>query len=238
VGLKRSGLAFGRLDVRGGGPGLSVLLHMRTTVDAAVHTIVVSHLQLRKVVPKHPIVCVVAVVVGRSALLRRLANAIKLFRLRRAKVLPLRPRLARPLLVAVDRVAISIVLVWLAVAVQLLGEVGDPARDRLLRLLEALLNVLADFGQVIWIQSAKLCSQQERERTIEEAVLAVGFVRSLTGLLPALALAGTAALALVVFCELSCVYLVLFKLRTLRPRRLWRRGFFSFEVGVRHACHN
>jgi len=90
-------------------------------------------------------------VVGRSALFRRLANAIELFRLRRAKVLPLRLRLSRPLLVAMDGVAISIVLVWLAVAVQLLGEIGNPACDRLLRLLEALLDVLTDFGQVVYI---------------------------------------------------------------------------------------
>lgn len=201
-----------------------------------MHTIVVPHFQLREVVPKNPVVCVIAIVVGRSALFCRLANAIELFRLRRAKVLPLRPRLSRPLLVAMDRVAISIVLVGLAVAIQLLREVGDPARDRLLSLLEALLNVLADLGQVVCFQSAKLCSQYEKERTVEEAVLAVGFIRPLTGLLPALALAGMAALALIVFCELSCIDFVLFKLRTLRPRGLWRRCFFSFEVGVRHAC--
>ena len=149
--MKRSGLAFGRLDVRGGGPGTSVLIHVPTTATTAVHTIVVPHFQLREVVAKHSVVCVIAIVVGRSALFRRLANAIELFRLRRAKVLPLRLRLSRPLLVAMDGVAISIVLVWLAVAVQLLGEIGNPACDRLLRLLEALLDVLTDFGQVVYI---------------------------------------------------------------------------------------
>jgi hypothetical protein len=38
-------------------------------VRVAIDTIVVSHLQLRKVVPEHAVVCIIAVVVGRPALL-------------------------------------------------------------------------------------------------------------------------------------------------------------------------
>lgn len=48
-----------------------------------------------------------------------------------------------------DWVTVAVVLVGLGVAVELLGEVGDPARDLLLRLLEALLDVLANLGQLI-----------------------------------------------------------------------------------------
>jgi|TARA_R110002003_G_scaffold814_5_gene21558 hypothetical protein len=44
----------------------------------------------------------------------------------------------------VNGVAVPVVLVGLAV--ELLGEVADPAGDRLLRLLEALLEGLADLG--------------------------------------------------------------------------------------------
>lgn len=53
----------------------------------AIHTIVIPHLQLRKVIAQHAIVCVVAVVIGRPSLLSRLADAVHLIRLRRAIVL-------------------------------------------------------------------------------------------------------------------------------------------------------
>jgi hypothetical protein len=38
-------------------------------VHVEVHTFIVFHLQLGEVVPKHSVVCVVAIVVGRPALL-------------------------------------------------------------------------------------------------------------------------------------------------------------------------
>lgn len=72
----------------------------------------------------------------------------------------------------VDWVAITVVVVGLGVAVELLGKVGDPAGDLLLRLLEALLDVLTDLGQIVYavselylghetscIPSKKLCSR-------------------------------------------------------------------------------
>jgi hypothetical protein len=43
-----------------------------------VATLVVPKLQLRKVVPKYPVIGIVAVVVGRSALLSGLADAVQL----------------------------------------------------------------------------------------------------------------------------------------------------------------
>ena len=138
----------------------------------ATHTLVVPHLELRKIVPKHPVVGIVAVVVGRAALFSRLANAVQLLGLRRTKVLALLRRLPGPQLIMVDGISVSVVLVGLAVTVKLLGEVGDPARDRLLRLLEALLDVFADLGEVIYatlalpdnvlvagVPSKKLCSR-------------------------------------------------------------------------------
>jgi hypothetical protein len=92
------------------------------------------------------------------------------------------------------RVAVSVVLVRLAVTVKLLGEVGDPACDCLLRLLEALLNVLADLRQVVCSELVVTCGDCRTGRTIEEAVLSVGFVGPLPRLLPPLAMA-TLALA-------------------------------------------
>jgi hypothetical protein len=138
------------------------------------------------------------------------------------------------------RVAVSVVLVRLAVTVKLLGEVGDPACDCLLRLLEALLNVLADLRQVVCSELVVTCGDCRTGRTIEEAVLSVGFVGPLPRLLPPLAMATLAlargtALALVVFCKLSRVYLVLLELGPLWSWRLRRGRLFCLEVGVRHA---
>lgn len=67
-----------------------------------------------------------------------------LIRLRGAKVLSLLwgRGSARVLGVAVP-------IVFFHFAVELLGEVADPFGDCLLRLLETLLNVLADLGEVV-----------------------------------------------------------------------------------------
>jgi hypothetical protein len=64
-------------------------------------------------------------------------------------------------LVTVDGIAVSVIFVGLAIAVELLGEVGDPAGDCLLCLLEALLNVLADLGEVV---CAELVSQSWKKQ--------------------------------------------------------------------------
>jgi hypothetical protein len=141
----------------------------------------------------------------------------------------------------VDWVAVAIVLVGLAIAVELLGEVGNPARNCLLCLLETLLNVLANLWKVIYNILATFTTSMEYQRTIEEAMLSVWLVRPLSPLLPllfALTLSRLATtLALVVFSQLSRIYLVLLELAALRPRWLWWRCLFSFEVGVRHACY-
>jgi len=194
-------------------------------------TLIVVHLELGKVVPKHAVVGVVAVVVGGSARLGRLADAVQLVRLRGPKVLALlQRRLTGPWVGH----GIAVLVVVIGLAVQLLGEVCDPARDRLLRLLEALLDILADLGQVV----------------VEEAVLAVGLAGALGGLLlpPLVAVGPIAALSLrvcpgalglVVLGELTGVYLVLLELAAglRRPWGLWRGrlGVFGLEVGVRHA---
>lgn len=106
-------------------------------------TVVVSQLELGKVVANHPVVGVVAAVVCRPSLLSRPANALHLIRLGRAKVLSWRgPGAARVLWVAV-------LVVLVDFAIELLGEVADPLGHRLLCLLEALLDVLADLWEVI-----------------------------------------------------------------------------------------
>jgi hypothetical protein len=198
-----------------------------------MHTLIVSHLELSKVVPKHPIVCVVAVVVGRAALFSGLADSVQLLRLRRAKVLSLRGRL--PLLVVADWVAIAVVLVRLAV--ELLCQIRDPARHCLLRLLEPLFESLANLREFVCPSSAWLYDTRECRHTIEEAMLAFGLSGPLAWLLPPLlALRTCAALILVVFGQLSRVYLVLLELGALRSRWLRRGSLFGLEVGVRHAC--
>jgi hypothetical protein len=146
-----------------------------------------------------------------------------------------------PLLLVVDWVAVAVVLVGLAIAVKLLGKVGNPARNCFLCLLETLLNVLANLWKIIYNVLATITTSDEVKRTIKETMLAIWFIRPLSLMLPllfALALSrlGT-SLALVVFSQLPRVYFVLFELAALRPRWLWGRCLFGFEVGVRHACH-
>jgi hypothetical protein len=68
-------------------------------------------------------------------------------------------------------------------------------------------------------------------------MLAFGLSGPLAWLLPPLlALCTSAALILVVFGQLSRVYLVLLELGALWSRWLRRGSLFGFEVGVRHAC--
>ena len=51
---------------------------------------------------------------------------------------------------------VSISIVFVGLAIKLLGKVRNPLVDGLLRLLEALLNVLADLGEVVCEKLAPL----------------------------------------------------------------------------------
>lgn len=74
-------------------------------------------------------------------------------------------------------------------------------------------------------------------RTIKKAVLPLRLAGPLPGTLLTRTLASWTTLALVVLGQLSRVDFVLLQLTPrLRARWLGWRGFFSLEVGVRHAC--
>jgi hypothetical protein len=219
VGLNRSGFACGRLDDRGGSPVPSQWLQYILDVP---HTLVVSHLQLRKVVADDSVVGVIPVVVRRPPLLGRLADAVHLVRLRGAEVLAL----GWPSPTLILRIAVLVVLVNLS-AVQLLGEVVDPAGNRLLRLLEALLNVLADLGKLVCVMLATVAVVVMCGSTIEEAVLSLRLTRSRSSRLPLATRLRTALAVVVLRLELAA---------GLRARWLRRGRVLGLEVWVRHAC--
>jgi hypothetical protein len=118
-------------------------------------------------------------VIRRPPLLGRLADAVHLVRLRGAEVLAL----GWPSPTLVLRVAVLVVLVDLS-AVQLLGEVVNPAGNRLLRLLEALLDVLADLGKLVYAMLAVVVEVVMCGSTVEEAVLSLSFTRPRSSRLP------------------------------------------------------
>ena len=85
--------------------------------------------------------------VTRAALLGRLADPVDLVRLRGAVVLATVRRLSM-FSFAAYRVAVLIVI--LRLAVELFLKAGDPLVDRLLCLLETLLDVLTDLWEIIY----------------------------------------------------------------------------------------
>jgi hypothetical protein len=170
-------------------------------------------------------------VVRRPPLLGRLADAVHLVRLRGAKVLSL----GWPSPTLVLRVAVLVVLVDLS-AIQLLGEVVDPTGNSLLRLLETLLNILADLGKFVCMILATVAAVVMCGSTVEEAVLSLRLTRPRSSRLT-LATRLRPALALVVLRQLSRIYLVLLELAAgLRARWLRWGRVFGLEVWVRHAC--
>jgi hypothetical protein len=114
--------------------------------------LVVPQLELGKVIAQYPVIRIVPVVVRRAAhvtrptLLGRLADAVHLVRLRRAVVLATVRRLS---IFSLATYRVTVLIIVLRFAVELLLKAGDPLVDRLLCLLETLLDVLTDLWEVV-----------------------------------------------------------------------------------------